>query len=171
MLGKPIRWFAPISAIAVILFSAPGAGAAVSRPPQLQEFQFKLDGDAGEGCPFDVNVTGTGGKITQIELKDGRVFTAGKGVLLTWSNPANGKSYTVNTSGSVAKYVTNPDGTATATFTGHNGFAYFGNDAPGAGITQYTGRLVVTLVSLKTFQVKSVDATAGQALNVCELLA
>ncbi len=33
----------------------------------------------------------------------------------------NGKTYTVKTSGSVARYVLNPDGTYTLTLRGHNG--------------------------------------------------
>jgi hypothetical protein len=170
--GKSLRWSIPISVGAAIALAAPVAGAVVSRPPQLQDFEFPLNADAKnpEGCDFDVTVTGTGGKITQISLKDGRLFTAGKGVLLTYTNEEdpNAGSYTVDTSGSVAKYVQNPDGTITATYTGHNGFVYFGEDDPGAGIIQYTGRLVLTLTT--EFKVLSVDDTAAQAVDVCELI-
>jgi hypothetical protein len=171
MLGKSHRWLAPLAGTAAVLLIAPSAGAAVSRPPELQNFAFSLDAKKKQGCSFDVTVTGTGGKITQIVLRDGRIFTAGKGVLLTWTNATNGNTYTVKTSGSVAKYEVNPDGTVTATYTGHNGFVYFGNDAPGAGITQYTGTLVLTLESLETFKVESVDATSGTAVDVCAAIA
>lgn len=168
MFGKSIRWFAPIAAVAAIILTAPAVGAAVSRPPEIQNFSFELDANKGEGCSFDVTVTGTGGKITQVVLKDGRVFFAGKGVLLTWTNNTNDKSYTVKTAGSVAKYVENPDGSVTATYTGHNGFAYYVGDAGGPGITQYTGRLALTLESFASFIVESIDATSGQSVNVCD---
>ncbi|MDQ0922328.1 hypothetical protein QF038_000836 [Pseudarthrobacter sp. W1I19] len=171
MFGKSIRWLAPLAGMAAVLFVAPSAGAAVSRPPQLQDFSFSLDAHKKQGCSFDVTVTGTGGKITQIVLRDGRIFTAGKGVLLTYTNDTNGNTYSVKTSGSVAKYEANADGTATATYTGHNGFVYFGNDAPGAGITQYVGTLVLTLESLETFKVLSVDATSGSSVDVCAAIA
>lgn len=173
MLGKTTRLLAPIAAISAVLFVAPTAGAAVSRPPELQNFYFELDAESEQGCSFDVSVTGTGGKITRIDLPDGRIFTAGKGVLLTYKNidpsdPGFGNTYTVKTAGSVAKYKeASPGGKVTATFTGHNGFVYFGDDVAGAGITQYTGKLVLTLESFKTFVVESIDATAGQAVDVC----
>jgi hypothetical protein len=81
------------------------------------------------------------------------------------------KTYTVKTAGSVAKYVKNPDGTVTVTYTGHNGFAFFPvTDVGGPAITQYTGRLVLTLDSLKTFNVLAVDAPAGRTVDVCEAL-
>ncbi|MDT0196984.1 MULTISPECIES: hypothetical protein [unclassified Arthrobacter] len=170
MFGKSHRWLVPLAGILAVLFIAPSAGAAVSRPPEVQNFSFNLDAKKKQGCSFDVTVTGTGGKITQIVLRDGRIFFAGKGVLLTYTNDTNGNTYSVNTSGSVAKYEVNPDGTVTATYTGHNGFVYFGNDAPGAGITQYTGTLVLTLESFDTFKVLSVDATSGTAVDVCEAI-
>lgn len=163
MSGKPSRWFMPLAATAAILLAAPSAGAAVSRPPELQAFTFP--GVEG-ACDFPVTITGTGGKIHLAELKNGSIITAGKGVVLTYTNDLTGKSYTVKTAGSVARYVQNPDG-VTATFTGHAGFVYFSSDEGGPGITQYTGRLVLTLDSLKTFNVESVDATSGQAVDVC----
>ena len=178
MFRRSTRWLAPLAATAAVLLTAPAANAVVSRPPQLQNFYFELDAEAvpQQGCDFDVSVTGTGGKITQIILPDGRIFTAGKGVLLTYTNidptdPGYGNTYTVKTAGSVAKYQElSPGGEVTATFTGHNGFVYFGNDDEGAGITQYTGKLVLTLESFATFRVDSIDATAGQAVDVCAAL-
>ncbi|MCY1237498.1 hypothetical protein D9M72_501990 [compost metagenome] len=103
-------------------------------------------------------------------LKDGRIFLAGKGVVLTYTNVLTRETYTVKTAGSVAKYDVQPDGSAIATYTGHTGFVYYSGDDPGAGITQYTGRLVLTLESLDTFVVESVDATAGQSVDVCDAL-
>lgn len=172
MLGKSTRWLAPLAAAAAVLLTAPAASAVVDRPPSLQSFSFPVDAQANpqEGCDFDVQVTGTGGKITQISLQDGRIFTAGKGVLLTYTG--NGKSYTVKTAGSVAKYESSPDGKIIATFTGHNGIVFFSNDAGGPGITQYTGKIVLTLVNVTptTFKIDSIDASAGRAVDVCEAL-
>jgi hypothetical protein len=86
---------------------------------------------------------------------------------MLYTNVATGQTYSGNTAGSDARYVQNSDGTVTATFTGHTGFVSFESDAGGESITQYTGRFVVTLDSLNTFNVLSVDATAGQAVDVC----
>jgi hypothetical protein len=172
MLGKSTRWLAPLAAAAAVLLTAPAASAAVDRPPQLQDFSFtaRAQADPQEGCDFDVQVTGTGGKITQISLQDGRIFTAGKGVLLTYAG--NGKSYTIKTAGSVAKYEVSPEGKIIATFTGHNGIVFFSNDAGGPGITQYTGKVVLTLVNVTDtiFKIESVDASAGQTVDVCKAL-
>lgn len=167
MFGKSTRWLAPLAAAAAVLLTAPAAGAVVDRPPGAQDFEFTTP-----GCDFPVLVTGTGGKITRITFGNGDFFTAGKGVLLTYTNLEDtSKTYTVKTSGSVAKYVTNPDGTVTVTFTGHNGFAFFPvTDVGGPAITQYTGRLVLTLDSLTTFNVVDVEAPAGQTVDVCEAL-
>jgi hypothetical protein len=172
MFGKTTRWLAPIAAIAAVLFVAPTAGASVSRPPEIQDFSFAADAQANpqEGCDFDVQVTGSGGKVTQIALQDGRIFNAGKGVLLTYTG--NGKSYTVKTAGSVAKYEVTADGKIIATYTGHNGIVFFSNDAGGPGITQYTGKIVLTLVNVtpESFKIESIDASAGRAVDVCDAL-
>ncbi|WP_426979152.1 hypothetical protein ACQCSU_07670 [Pseudarthrobacter sp. O4] len=162
MFGNQSRWFTPLVATAALLLAAAPAGAAVSRPPELQNFTFTTT----EGCGFPVTVTGTGGKITKVELRNGSIFTVGKGVLLTYTNVGTKKSYTVNTAGSVARYVPNPDGTVTATFTGHNGAVFFASDVGGPAITQYTGRLVLTLDSLATFNVLAVKST-GPKVDVC----
>ncbi|MGY2745258.1 hypothetical protein [Arthrobacter sp. UYCu723] len=131
---------------------------------------------AAESCgDFDLGLAATGGNIRVIELSNGNVYQVGTGVILTWSNEENGKTYTVKTSGSVARYVLNPDGkTYTLTLTGQNGFVYFSTDRPadegGAGAYQYTGRVVLQVDSPKTNNVSNVDATAGKAVDICELL-
>ncbi len=108
------------------------------------------------------------------EFANGNIYQVGTGRSLIWSNEDTGKTYTVGTSGSVSRYVKNPDGTYTLTLTGHNGFVYFPADRPvedgGAGAYQYIGRVVLTVDSPLTNNVLSVDATAGKAVDICELL-
>jgi hypothetical protein len=165
MSGKTTHRFAPLAAIAALLIAAAPASADVSRPPSLQNFDFQFP--AGQGCSFAIDIHGTNGQITEVTLKNGSIFNVGKGVLLTYTNLSNGKAYTVNTSGSVNRFVQNPDGTVTLEATGHNGFVFFPTDSTGPRVTQYTGRLVVTLDSIVTQNVLSVNATSGQTVDVC----
>jgi hypothetical protein len=171
MFGKSSRSLAPLAAIAAVLFVAPPAGAAVSRPPELSNPQTVVV-PAGQACNFDLQLSGRNGKITQITFKNGNFFNVGKGVILTYTNLSNNKTYTVNTAGSVSRYTQNPDGKWTLSATGHNGIVYFPLDRPpvGAGAIQYTGRVVLTIDSPKTLNVLSVDASAGKAVDVCALL-
>ena len=77
----------------------------------------------------------------------------------------------MKTSGSVARYVQNPDGTTyTLTLTGHNGFVFFSTDATGPGAFQYTGRVVLTVDNPVGNNVTSVDASAGKAVDICARL-
>lgn len=170
MFGKSSRRLAPLAALAVVLFTAPPAGAAVTRPPELSNPETVVV-PAGQGCNFDLQISGRNGKITRITFKNGNFFNVGKGVILTYTNLSNNKTYTVNTAGSVSRYTQKPDGNWTLSATGHNAFVYFPLDRPsGAGAVQYTGRLVLTIDSPKTLNVLSVDATAGQAVDVCARL-
>ncbi|MET4093943.1 hypothetical protein [Arthrobacter sp. UYCu712] len=154
-----------------MLFAAPPAGAAVTRPPELSNPEAVVI-PADLACGYDLRLSGANGKITQIKFKNGNFFNVGKGVILTYTNLSNGKTYTVNTAGSVSKYTQNPDGkTWTFSATGHNGFVYFPLDSPeGGGAYQYTGRLVLTIDSPKTLNVLSVDASAGKVVDVCARL-
>lgn len=172
MLGKKSRWIAPLAATAAVLLAASPASAFHLDPNTI---------DAIDSCgDFDLGLTADGGDIRVIELSNGNVYQVGTGRTLTWSNEglegegSNGKTYTVKTSGSVARYVLNPDGTSyTLTLSGHNGFVYFSTDRPddgGAGAYQYTGRVVLQVDSPKTNNVKSVDATAGKGVDICALL-
>ena len=86
---------------------------------------------------------------------------------------STGKTYKVNTAGSLSKFTQNPDGkTWTLTATGHNGFVFFPADRPveGAGAYEYNGRLVLTVDSPNDVNVLSVDATAAKAVDVCARL-
>lgn len=153
------------TAIAGLLLAAAPVLADVSRPPTLQTFEAHFP--AGQACSFALDIKGTNGQITEVTLKNGSIFNVGKGVLLTYTNLSNGKTYIVNTAGSVDRFVQKPDGTVTLEAAGHNGFIFFRTDSTGPRVTQYTGRLVVTLDSIVTQNVLSVDATSGQAVDVC----
>jgi len=74
-----------------------------------------------EFCGFEVQGTQLVNKMFQKELKtaDGSVIILSNGAFkATLTNPANGKSITVNKSGP-AKFVLHPDGSVTALETGH----------------------------------------------------
>ena len=174
MFGKKFRWIAPLAATAAVLLAASPASAFHLDPNVI---------DAKDSCDtFDLGLRSNGGNIREIELSNGNVYQVGTGRILTWSNEglegkgSNGKTYTVKTSGSVARYVLNPDGkTYTLTLSGHNGFVFFAADRlpeeGGAGAYQYTGRVVLQVDSPKTNNVLApVDATAGKAVDICELL-
>ncbi|KUM33366.1 hypothetical protein AR539_15580 [Arthrobacter sp. EPSL27] len=163
MFGKQSRWFAPLAATAAVLLAASPASAAVEPDVIIP---------ASESCKtFDLGLAAEGGNIRQIDFSNGDFFQVGTGVVLTWINMSTGKTYTVKTSGSVSKYTQNADGTWTFTATGHNGYVYFSGDRPeGPGAYQYTGRLVLTIDSPITNNVKSVDATAGKAVDICARL-
>lgn len=163
MLGKQSRWIAPLAASSALLLAASPAGAAAS---DVTEFVLP----ASESCTdFDLTITYNEGNIRVINFDNGNIYQVGTGRFITWSNEKNGKSYTVNTSGSVNRYVLNPDGkTYTLTLTGHNGFVYFSTDETGPGAYQYTGRVVLQIDSKNN--VTSVDSTAGKAVDICARL-
>jgi hypothetical protein len=169
MLGKQSRWFAPLAATAALLLVASPASAVTEPAVTIP---------AVDSCgDFDLGLTATGGTIREIQFSNGNLYRVGTGVVLTWSNQglngsgSNGKTYTVKTSGSVARYVKNPGGeTYTLTLTGHNGFIFFSTDTGGPGAFQYTGRVVLTVDNPGGNNVISVDASAGKAVDICALL-
>ncbi|GAA5195383.1 hypothetical protein GCM10023346_25180 [Arthrobacter gyeryongensis] len=167
MFGKTVRRLSPLGAIAALLLVAEPASAAASKPPEIQAFSVSVP--AGNGCAFQLDITGTNGQLTQISFNNGSFFNVGKGVLLTYTNHTTGKSYTVNTAGSVDRFVHNADGTYTAYLSGHNGYVYFSTDATGPRAIQYTGRLVVTTDSTLS-NTLSVDFTSGQSVDICAAL-
>lgn len=175
MFRKTPHRLALLAAIAALFLAAAPASADVKRPPELQEFNFVVA--AKDSCTtFDLGISGTNGKVTQITFKNGKLFNVGKGVLLTYTNLSTGKTYTVNTAGYVSRYTQKRDGTWTLEATGHNGFVYFGTDVAdvngnkGPAATQYTGRVVLTIDSPSTLNVLSVDATSGKTVDICAAL-
>jgi len=137
----------------------------------------------GQGCAdFNLVLSSTGGNLHTKDFYDAngnlvRSITAGKGVLLTYTNygsdPANpvaGKSITFRTDGSVTQTRVNADGTLTVTATGHNGLVLFPTDVPaGPTATQYIGRIVFNIDPVTG--VFTLVSTSGQAVDVCAALA
>lgn len=132
--------------------------------------------DPGLGCPgFSLQLQGTGGNLQTKDFYDKngnkvRTITAGKGVLLTYTNLDNKESITFDTSGSVTKTTYNPNGTYTVRASGHNGLVLFPTDVPaGPTTTQYIGTIVYTVDP--TTGVFTLVSTSGQAVDVCAALA
>lgn len=136
----------------------------------------------GIGCPdFSLGISATGGNLTVKDFTDAdgnvvRNITAGKGVLLTYTNygtkknkPVAGESVTIRTDGSVTETVTNADGSQTVTSTGHNGLIMFPSDIPaGPSTTHYIGKIVFTIGTDGVFTLVS---TSGQERDICAELA
>lgn len=158
------------------------AATALAVPAQSALADDTLILPAGVGCPdFNLGISSTGGNLHTQEFvdRDGnivRIITAGKGVLLTYTNygsdpdaPVAGESITFRTDGSVSNAVVNPDGSVTFTATGHNGIIMFPTDIPaGPSTTQYVGRAVYTI---STEGVWTLVSTSGTATDVCAALA
>lgn len=171
MKNKNSLRFAP-AAVLLAVFFAPAAPAAADQnfilPP-------------GVGCDFNLGFASKGGNLQtkQFTDKNGdvvRVLSAGKGVVLTYTNygydpdnPVAGKSVTIRTDGSVTSTRINPDGTQTVTATGHNGLILFPSDnPPGPSTIHYIGKLVYT-VDPDTGVFTFVSST-GQQRDICEEL-
>ncbi|BAS07808.1 hypothetical protein AHiyo4_12300 [Arthrobacter sp. Hiyo4] len=165
-----------------LALSALAAAALVApvQPALADDVSFILP--AGTGCAFNLGVSWTGGNLHTIEFVDEngntvRVLTAGKGVLLTYTNygmkpkkPVEGESVTIRTDGSVAETVVNPDGTLTVTATGHNGLIMFPSDVPaGPTTTHYIGMIVYNIDPATG--VFTLVSTSGQERDVCAELA
>lgn len=173
MKSKLLRVAAPAAFVAAVL---------VAPLQQASAADDVLILPVGQGCPgFNLGLSSTGGNLHKKDFVDAngnivRNITAGKGVLLTYTNygtrknkPVAGKSVTIRTDGSVTQTVTNPDGTQTVTATGHNGLIMFPSDVPaGPTTTQYIGQIVYTIDAKGVFTLIS---TSGQARDICAELA
>jgi WD40 repeat protein len=126
---------------------------------------------AGLGCDFALRIDSTGGKLHEKTFtdKDGdpvRFLSAGKGVVLTYTNIDSGESVTIRTDGSVTSIRFNADGTQTWTTTGHNGLILFPSDVPaGPTTTQYVGKVVFNVDP--TTGIFTLVSTKGQARDIC----
>jgi hypothetical protein len=127
---------------------------------------------AGLACEdFSLRISGTGGNLHTKEFFDRegnlvRTITAGKGVLLTYTNLDTGKSVTIRTDGSVTQVRQNPDGTQTWTATGHNGLVLFPTDVPaGPTTTQYIGRIVFDVDPATG--IFTLVSTSGSQRDIC----
>lgn len=135
-----------------------------------KDYQNGFSLPAGVGCAFPLAFVGTNGIIHTKEWLDSagntsRFFFAGKGVILTYTNLATGKSVTIKTAGSVSHTTVNPDGTVTLELIGHNGLIMFPTDVPaGPSTTQYIGRVVLTI---DTNGVGTIQSTSGSQRDIC----
>jgi hypothetical protein len=165
-----------------LALSALAAAALVApvQPALADDVSFILP--AGTGCEFNLGVSWTGGNLHTKEFVDEngnpvRILTAGKGVLLTYTNygtkpkkPVEGESITIRTDGSVTEIEVNPDGTLTYTATGHNGLVLYPGDVPaGPSATQYVGKIVFTVDPATG--IFTLVSTSGSAVDVCAELA
>ena len=133
---------------------------------------------AGLACEdFNLGISGTGGNLHTKEFLDRegnvvRTITAGKGVLLRYTNygpdpdnPVAGASVTIRTDGSVTQIRQNPDGTQTVSATGHNGLVLFPSDIPpGPTTTQYIGRIVYTISPGRIPTIPATTSSSSSAL-------
>lgn len=162
------RRLAPVALVAA--FALPGGQPATAADGIILP--------AGTGCEFNLGYAPTGGKLHTKDFTDAdgnvvRSITAGKGVVITYTNygynkkrPVAGKSVTIRTDGSVTETVTNPDGTQTITATGHNGLIMFPTDEPaGPSTVHYIGQLVYN-VDPKTGVFTFVSSTGSQR-DIC----
>ncbi|MGF9648768.1 hypothetical protein AAIH32_12370 [Pseudarthrobacter oxydans] len=171
------------SSITRALAPAALAAAALVAPAPAALADESIFVPKGLGClDFNITLSSTGGNLHTKEFYDAdgnvvRSITAGKGVLLTYTNsgtdpdnPVNGESITFRTDGSVTEIVKNPDGTLTYTATGHNGLILFPSDVPaGPTSTQYVGRIVFNVDPATG--VFTLVSTSGKATDICAALA
>ena len=156
---RTARRLAPATTLVALML---GAGPAMAAPPLPVPVPPFILLPTGLGCPdFNLGIEATGGKLHTKDFfdKNGvpvRRLTAGKGVLLTYTNfgpnpgdPIAGQSIKIKTGGSVSSTRINPDGSWTVTATGHNGLVLFPSDVPaGPSTTHYIGRIVYHVVPM-----------------------
>lgn len=145
-----MKRFAPAALLTAALLAV--SSAAVAAPPPVRPDFTPEPVPAGEGCAFELGITGTDAKARVKTFKNGREIISGKGFLLTYTNLDTGKSVTFPTNGT-AQRTSAPDANnvVTITATGSNGLILFrldesevpGVDTPSA--IQYTGRIVYTI--------------------------
>ena len=133
-----------------------------------------IDLPAGEACDFDISVDIVGNwPQAYMEFYDEndnlvRMFSAGKGNALTFTNVATGDTVFVKPSGSVQQITFNPDGSLTVMETGHTVLILYPSDVPpGPSTTAYVGRIVYTI---DTSGVWTLQETHGKSTDICEAL-
>jgi hypothetical protein len=171
--NRNLRRLGPAAILAALVLTA--AQPAVADDPLIL--------DKGVACPdFNLGLSSSGGNLHTKDFfdRDGnkvRTITAGKGVLLTYTNygpdpdnPVAGSSVTIRTDGSVSQTTYNPDGTYTVSATGHNGLIMFPTDIPaGPTTTQYIGRIVYNVDPATG--IFTLVSTSGSQRDICAELA
>ncbi|MFJ4171695.1 hypothetical protein ACIPY3_19500 [Paenarthrobacter sp. NPDC089714] len=172
MKNRIILRLAPVAILLAALL-APAAPAAADEPLILGK---------GIGCPdFNLGLESKGGILHTKEFVDKngdivRILTAGKGVVLTYTNygtdpaaPVAGKSVTIRTDGSVSNATLNPDGTYTVRTSGHYGIIWFPSDVPptppGPATIQFIGTVVFNVDP--TTGVFTFVSSSGKQRDIC----
>ena len=145
---SPLRLAATVS-LAALAFGLTDAAVAAptTTEPWVQSFA------AGEACSFELQVSGTNGRLRQLEFVDDtghvlRVLSVTTGISYTYTNLATSQTVTTRAGGSAISSEMNPDGTWTYTATGHNGLILFPSDIPaGPTTTVYEGRIIFRVVA------------------------
>jgi len=123
---------------------------------------------AGLACEFSLQIDGSGGNFHMKEFKNGRIFSAGKGFALTFTNVDTSDSLALKSNGFTTTTTSNPDGTQTVVLTGHNIVILFPSDKPpGPSTTLYIGRVVYTVDSVGNFDLQK---ASGNTADLCAAL-
>ena len=142
--------------------------AAVPAPAQAADFEVVLP--AGLACPFELEITGTGGTTVTREFTDAegdpvRILTAGRGQALTFTNVATGESVSLKSNGAVIRTTLHADGSSTVQSTGHNVLILFPSDVPaGPTTTLYVGRVTYEVDAQQTF---TITGSSGTSRDLC----
>ena len=155
--------------LAAVAMLAANPGISSAQPP-TSPVPTSYELPAGLGCSFALKIEQTGGNLIYKEFLDRngekrRIFQAGRGYDLVFTNLETGKTLTLPTPGSVSSTRINADGTQTVSATGHNVIVLFPTDVPaGPSTVLYIGRLVYTVDGAGTFVIQSFS---GRTRDIC----
>ena len=127
---------------------------------------------AGDACAFEIVVDAVPGHganfrlFTDDEGNTVRVLITGTSTVLTFSNPANGKSYTVPSKGSRQQVKFGADG-ITISGTGHTVISFAASDDPSSVTILFTGHVQAVVEDGALIVVKA----TGRQVDICEILA
>ena len=133
-----------------------------------------IDLPAGLACAFDlrIEISSNPNRVSKVfNDKNGnivRMFTAGKGDALSFTNLSTGATLALRPNGSVQQIRPLPGGSQEYTTTGHNVLILFPTDVPaGPSTTLYVGRLIFTVDSSGVF---TLGETSGRSTDLCAVL-
>jgi hypothetical protein len=145
---------------AVIATGLIASGALADAPTRvIDELDFTVHFDAGERCPFPVDRTITGTRITTTFVDQAgleKIATSFKAGKIVYTNPANGRSIFTVLAGPAIE-TDNGDGTTTIFVPGDDQ-AYH---APGVGFVVGNTGLSIVTVDTATGALISIDKLAG----------
>jgi hypothetical protein len=160
--------------ITTLLAAAAAVGSAL--PASAQEDSEPLVLPAGVACPFELQISLTGGNLEEdprnlVGAERGRpvrlVTAAGSTGTLTLVNLDTDESISFRSKG-VGQTEVSEGGTTTVSTGGQLLLVLFPNEPGGPSTTLYTGRVVYTVD--ETTGIFTVQSTTGQAVDVCAAL-